>query len=237
MEIFKPDNFFDMANLITNVIVGLIAIVGLLVAFLTYTVALKALNSWREAKAHDINLVAIVSMSDARSYLQDLTRVYLDPGKLNDFEIDEANIIFKTDIDFYNYYVMHKSYWNSHNGNPKDKKMKEIALNVINGSDNDKIIRFYKDYIFLSNTLRSIVMNYFATKINEYNGKFSLLNYVEPTDLNLTLMNIIPASVKEERKGKDDIEILYEYFTGEGISGWLQHLQDVEIEFYNLRSN
>lgn len=50
MEIFEPKNFFQMADLIANVLTGAVAIAGLMIALLTYKVANKALKEWKNQK-------------------------------------------------------------------------------------------------------------------------------------------------------------------------------------------
>lgn len=234
MEFLEPSNFFDLAELIVNILIGLVAVSGLYIAFLTYQVAQKALGEWKQEKAHDIDLEAIASMHDAIVYLRELTRVYTDSSKLDDFEISEAKKIREIDFTFYDIYVKHKAHWNVHEKNKIAKNLKDVALRVANTSNNIKIKSFYSDYVFLSNTIRSIVGNYYAIKINELNVKFQVLDYKEPTDLNLSLINIIPAEIKKQHGMLSDIEILYLYFTGEGIMTWIRHLEEIEISFYKL---
>lgn len=50
MEIFEPQKFFQMAELLANVLTGAVAIVGLLIALLTYKVAERALLEWKNQK-------------------------------------------------------------------------------------------------------------------------------------------------------------------------------------------
>lgn len=232
MELFEPKNFFQMAELLANVFTGLIAIGGLLIALATYEVAQKALREWKNEKSHNIDDEAIIYMNDAISKIRDMSYSYSDYDSLEDFEKKEADKIFSKSQDYWEDYVKHKYYWNKHANNTEQKTIKNIALKVFRNSQDKEIIQFYRDYIFLTNTLFSIIMNYYAERLNNHERKHKITNVIEPTDLRLDIFKFIPKNTLKLHKKSTKIEIAYNYFTGEGLNKWLKKLTEIEIKFY-----
>lgn len=72
MEFIEPKNFFELAEVLTNVFTGAVAVVGLLIALKTYEVATKALREWKNQKIFEINIDGYANTSEALKVLEDL---------------------------------------------------------------------------------------------------------------------------------------------------------------------
>ncbi len=237
MELFEPSNFFNMAGVMANVFTGLVAVAGLLIALETYRIAKSALGEWRNQKSHDVDDEAVINMNGAISHIREMTNAYADLNALQDYEKVDAAKIKDVDENYYLLFIRHKYYWNRYKKNKEHDHYKSIALKVFRISNDTKIVSFYNDYIFLTTTIFSIVMNYYAELLNQFDDKYQVLNEKEHVDLNLAILTIIPENILEKYKDKSKIEIAYIFFTGEGLDKWVKKLNDTEISYLLQRSN
>ncbi|OYD44070.1 hypothetical protein CHU00_18780 [Sphingobacterium cellulitidis] len=104
MEIFQPENFFQMADLLANVFTAAIAIAGLLIALATYKVATEALTTWKEQKNHEYevlihsNLKTLMNLiTETYSLKTSYTSVYIRHSKEFRYSSANYNILEKSE--------------------------------------------------------------------------------------------------------------------------------------------
>ena len=56
MEIFEPQNFFNMASVLAGIFTGILAIAGLIIAYKTFLIAREAKNEWKRQKFFEIEV-------------------------------------------------------------------------------------------------------------------------------------------------------------------------------------
>lgn len=176
-------------------------------------------------------------MSGAIDYLRELRDGILDIDLLEDHEKKEANTIKLLNIDFYSSFIKLRSYWNVQKDNEKEIRFKGIALKVFRISNDDEIVKFYKDYIFLSSTIFSIVMNYYGEIVNKYNRKYYIEDEEVVTEPSPILVRSIPKPILAANSGKSTNEILFIYFTGNGLDRWISELKKIEHSYFISSKN
>jgi gas vesicle protein len=94
MELFEPQNFFQMANLLAGILTGVVAIAGLLIALATYKVAREALTTWKEQKNHEYE---VIIHSNIKELINILSETYsIDKSYSSIFVLHSSNFKYNS---------------------------------------------------------------------------------------------------------------------------------------------
>ena len=158
MEIFEPKNFFDFAELLTNVFTGAVAVVGLLIALKTFEIAKEAKDEWINQKKHEYEVTIksklkelIDTMYLIYDYNKNKTQVFINAstelkyqkGVYEDLRSLDKNVNIAID------YLSHRLYSKGKYEEKKDKLIEQLTQAVvgINKEDLNKVFYDIKDYI------------------------------------------------------------------------------------------
>ncbi|MDM1049357.1 hypothetical protein [Sphingobacterium hotanense] len=177
MELFEPQNFFQMADLIAGLLTGIIAIAGLLIALLTYKVAVKALHVWKYEKQFDIEVELKSKMGEALTILNKLNKTGyiesdLDEGQiwiLNDlkkrFNDEKLIYIQKLESGFHNHYFRNIEY--------DLVKLRQISMKAMTYSSDEDIKTFYQIWSLYEGEIYNVIYNYCFINMNFYSEKYN----------------------------------------------------------------
>lgn len=180
MEIFEPNNFFQITGLIGNIITGLIAVSGLMIALLTYRVAEKALSVWKKEKEFDINIEGYANSLDAIKLLEDLRVEQYNPDLVKEAWTEVLLDIFNAnEQEVYKSFINLFSYSKYYNTILKGGmlEMRKQAIKVLNVSSEKDLIDFYNKYISVEANMFAIHHNYHFSKINAFIKKYNYTKF------------------------------------------------------------
>ncbi|GEM_PF-1395234 len=240
MEIFEPKNFFDFAELLTNVFTGAVAVVGLLIALKTYEVATKALGEWRNQKIFEIDIDGYANTLEALKVLEDLRHEQYDAEFVKSHSEDILTDIFNTGEELvYKSYVNLFSYSKYYNDlKPDIFEIRKKAITIFNQSEDKDLIDFYDHFMSFEASLFSIHHNYHTSIINSFVDNYQYPNIEKEAQA----INLYYNSVKRDNPEIDDFDIykmLYEKFFLLDNGDWLDGLRAQHTSFFyrNFKRN
>lgn len=177
MEIFEPQHFFQMADLISGVLTGAVAIAGLLIATLTYKVAAKALNIWREEKQFDLEIELKSKMGEALTLLNRLNRTSFSTSDLDDdqkwilddlqkrFNDDQLVAIQKIQSAYHNHFFQ--------NMENDLVRLRQTSMKALNYNKNNDIKKFYTLWSIYEGEIFNTIYNYCFIYLNYYSELYN----------------------------------------------------------------
>ena len=204
MEIFEPQNFFDMAEVMANVLTGLVAVAGLLIAIKTYRVAVEALSVWKNEKQFDLEIEMKSKMGEALTILNKLNKTSFIKSDLKDDQIWIVDDLMKrfNDNDLSKIQMIQSGYHNHFFNNVETEleKLRQVSMKAISYNDNDEIKDFYRIWSLYEGHIYNTIYNYTAVKLDVFSKKYNFPYISNNGDLLPlpALTNLINSGVPEE---------------------------------------
>ncbi|MCW8314202.1 hypothetical protein K7A41_23450 [Sphingobacterium sp. InxBP1] len=240
MEIFEPKNFFDFAELLTNVFTGAVAVVGLLIALKTYEVATRALGEWKNEKKFDIDIDGYAYTIETLKLLEDLRKDQYNPDLVKSHSKEILTDIYDTgEFEVYNSYIKLYSYMKYYQDlKPELFSARKIALTIFNQSDDQELIDFYNKFMSFESTIFSAHHNYHTSVINRFIDKYE---YKKINKENIA-PNLIFNALKQEKPESEDFDLhvfIYDKLFLQKYGDWLQDLRVKQTSFFykNFKRN
>ncbi|WP_164126199.1 hypothetical protein [Sphingobacterium luzhongxinii] len=237
MEIFEPKHFFELAPVLTNVITGLVATLGLYIAFKTFIVAKEAKDEWKRQKTFDIDIDGYASSIDALKLLEDLRLDQYDAEPTKEHSNEILTYIFsKGENDVYKSYIQLYSY-SSYYQKMKDRifDIRKKALIILNISEDQELIDFYDTVLSLEASLFSIHHNYHVSKINGFVDRHQYDAIVKENYAANIYFNDLRKQISQDSASDEELyALLYDRFFGlqNDNDDWLAGLRNKHISFY-----
>lgn len=237
MEIFEPKHFFELAPVLTSVITGLVAALGLYIAFKTFIVAKEAKDEWKRQKTFDIDIDGYASSIDALKLLEDLRLDQYDADTVKEHSNDILTYIYsKGENDVYKSYIQLYSY-SSYYQKMKDRifEIRKKALIILNISEDQELIDFYDKVLSLEASLFSIHHNYHVSKINGFIDHYQYKGIMKENYAPNIYFNALRRQTSEDEISNEELYIqLYVRYFGlpDDNDDWLADLRNKHISFY-----
>lgn len=177
MELLNPQNFFQLAELFTNILTGAVAIAGLFIALLTYRVAVSALEVWKNEKQFEIEIEIKSKMGEAITILNKLNKV-----SFLRFELDENQIWVIDDLqkrfnddDLIKVQLLQSGFHNHFFKNVESDliKLRQVSMKAISYNENYDIKEFYKLWSLYEGEIYNTIYNYTVVKLEYYSKKYN----------------------------------------------------------------
>ncbi|MBD1421218.1 hypothetical protein [Sphingobacterium chuzhouense] len=235
MEIFEPNNFYNLAELLTNVLTGLIAVTGLIIAFKTFILAREAKEEWKKQKNFEIDIDGYAYTLDALKLLEDLRQDQYNPEVVKEHSQDILNDIFeKGDYETYNSYIKLYSYSHYYQGMKSSIfEIRKKALVILNISHDKELVDFYDTILTLEASLFSIHHNYHVYRLNTFIDRYQYKKIVKESYAQNIYFNSLRNQTPPSEVSDGDLYTqLYHKFFSLQQEDWLEPLRAKHVSFY-----